>query len=119
MNDANCRLDGCCIGGRSLSAVEVATAAPAVGLRSKLPLKLHEAPDPGAVGAKVRLDLGGELADGRQVNAEQLGASLQRRRNRPAQVRVVPGPHRTSVSNRCSVLTSGMLRTGFWVIHRR
>jgi hypothetical protein len=77
MNAANCRLDCCCcIGGRSLSAVEVATAAPAVGLRSKLPLKLHEVPDPGAVGAKVRLDLGGELADGRQVNAEQLGASL-------------------------------------------
>jgi hypothetical protein len=44
----------------------------------------------------------GQLAHGGQVDAEQLGASLQRRRDRPAQVRVVPGPHRTSASNTSS-----------------
>jgi hypothetical protein len=62
----------------------------AVCLGPELPLKLHQAPDPGAVGADVRLDLGGQLADGRQVDAEQLRAPLQRRRDRPAQVLVVP-----------------------------
>jgi hypothetical protein len=82
-----------CIGGQGLPAVEVATPAPAIRLGPQLPLKLHEAPDPGAVGAEVRLDLGGQLVDGGQVDAEQFGASLQRRRDRPAQVRVVPGPH--------------------------
>ena len=39
---------------------------------------------------------------GGQVDAEQLRAPLQRRRDRPAQVQVVPGPHRTSISNTSS-----------------
>jgi hypothetical protein len=60
--------------GRSLSAVEVTAPAPAVGLRPELPFELHEAPDPGAVGAEVWLDLGGQRADGGQVDAEQLRA---------------------------------------------
>jgi hypothetical protein len=46
--------------------------APAVGLGPKLALKLHEAPDPGAVGPDVGFDLDGHLADGGQVDAEQL-----------------------------------------------
>jgi hypothetical protein len=41
--------------------------------------------------------------DGGQVDAEQLGAAFQRRRDRPAQVRVVPGPDRPSVSNTSSM----------------
>jgi hypothetical protein len=45
------------IGSRDPSAVEVTAAAPAVGLGPELPLKLHPAPDPGVVGADVRLDL--------------------------------------------------------------
>jgi hypothetical protein len=81
------------------STVEVAASAPAVHLWAQLALELCQAPDPGAVGAEVGLDLGGQLADGGEVDAEQLRALLQRRRDRPAQVRVVPGPHRTSVSN--------------------
>jgi hypothetical protein len=81
------------LGSWGLSAVGVATPAPAIGLGPELPLKLHEAPDPGAVGADVRLDLSGQLADGGQVDAEQFRAPLQRRRDRPAQVWVMPGPH--------------------------
>ncbi len=72
----------------------MAASASLVGLGPELPLKLHEAPDPGAVGADIRLDLGGQLADGGQVDAEQLRAPLQRRRDRPAQVGLVPSPHR-------------------------
>jgi hypothetical protein len=64
------------IGGRRLSAVQVAAPAPAVGLGPELAFQLHEAPDADAVGAEVRLDRGGQLADGGQVDAEQLGASL-------------------------------------------
>jgi hypothetical protein len=56
------------------SAVEVAAPTPAVGLGPELPLKLHQAPDPGAVGADVRLDVDGRLTDGDQVDAEQLRA---------------------------------------------
>src|SRR5215212_9974921 len=74
------------LGGRSPSAVEVAPAAAAVRLRPELALQLHQAPDPGAVGAEVRLDVGGQLVDGGQVDAEQLRAPLQRCRDRPAQV---------------------------------
>jgi hypothetical protein len=72
--------------------------------RAGAALKLHEAPDLGAVHADIGLDVGGQLADGGQVDAEQFSAVLQRCRNRPAQVRVVPGPHRSSVSNACSKL---------------
>jgi hypothetical protein len=86
----------------SLTAVDVAATAPAVRLRPELPLKLHQAPDPGAIGADVWLELGGQLADGSQVNAEQLCAPLQWRRDRPAQVRVLPSPHPDSLANKCS-----------------
>jgi hypothetical protein len=89
-------------GGQSLAAVQVAAPAPAVGLGPELPLKLHQAPDAGAVRAHIRLNRGGHLLDGGQVDAEQLGASLQWRRDRPAQARVVPGPHPTRVSNTSS-----------------
>jgi hypothetical protein len=84
------------------STVEVAASTPAVHLWAQLALQLHEAPDPGAVGADVRLDIGGQLADGGEVDAEQFRALRQRRRDRPAQIWVVPGPHRTSVSNASS-----------------
>src|SRR5215216_342867 len=87
------------IGSRDPSAVEVTAAAPAVCLWPELAFQLHQAPDPGAVGAEVRLDLGGQFADSGQVDAEQLRALLQRRRDRPTQVQVVPGPHRTRLSN--------------------
>jgi hypothetical protein len=87
------------VGGWDLSAVEVAAPAPAIRLGPELPLKLHEAPDPGAIGADIRLDVGGQLAHGSEVDAEQLRAPLQRRRDRPAQVRVVPSPHPNRLSN--------------------
>ena len=93
------------------SAVEEAASPPAVQLRSKLALQLHQAPDPGAVSTGVRLDVGGRRADGGQVDAEQLRAPRQRRRDRPAQVRVVPSPHRHRLSNWCSSRTSEMLPT--------
>jgi hypothetical protein len=76
------------------STVEVAASPPAIRLGPELAFQLHQAPDPGAVGADVGLDLSGGLADGGQVDAEQLRARLQRRRDRPAQVWVVPSPHR-------------------------
>jgi hypothetical protein len=47
------------IGSRDPSAVEITAPTPAVRLGPELPLKLHQAPDPGAVGADVRLNLGG------------------------------------------------------------
>jgi hypothetical protein len=81
------------------STVEVAASPPAVCRWSELPVKLHQAPDPGAVGAEVGLDVGGRRPDGGEVDVEQLRAPLQRRRDRPAQVWVVPSPHRTRVSN--------------------
>jgi hypothetical protein len=80
------------------STVEVATSPPAVGLGPELALQLHQAPDPG-VGTEVGLDVGRRLTDDRQVDAEQFRAPLQRRRDRPAQVRVVPSPLRNRVSN--------------------
>jgi hypothetical protein len=58
------------------STVEVAAPSPAVGLGPELSLKQGQAPDPGAVGAAVGLDLGGGLAEAGQVDAEQLGAAL-------------------------------------------
>jgi hypothetical protein len=87
--------------GQGLSAVQVAAPAPAVRLGPELALKLHEAPDLGAVGAPVGLDAGGQFADGGQVDGKQLRALLQRSRNRPTQIRVVPSPHGSSVSNMC------------------
>ena len=61
---------GLCVGGRDPSTVEVAAPSPAVGLGPELPFKLHQAPDPRAVGAEVGLDLGGRLAEAGQVDAE-------------------------------------------------
>ena len=89
-----------CVAGPGPSAVEVAASAPAVRLGLELALKLHQAPDSGAVGTDVRLDVGGQLADGGQVDAEQLRAPLQRRRDRPAQVGLVPSPHRGRLPER-------------------
>jgi hypothetical protein len=78
---------------QGLPAVEVPAPAPPIRLGPELALKLHEAPDLGAVRVDVGLDVGGQLADRGQVDAEQLRALLQRCRDRPAQVRVMPGPH--------------------------
>ena len=89
------------------AAVDVATPPPAVRLRPQLPLQQHQAPDLGAIRPDVRLDAGGHLADCGHVDAEQLRAAVERRRNRPAQVRVVPGPHRCSVSNKRSRIELG------------
>jgi hypothetical protein len=86
-----------CVGGPGSSAVKVAAPAAAVRLGLELALKLHQAPDLSAVGTDVRLDLGGQLSGGGQVDAEQLRAALQRRRDRPAQVGLVPSPHRGRV----------------------
>jgi hypothetical protein len=82
-------------GGPNSSMVEVAAAPPAVRLRPELAFQLHQAPDPDAVGAEAGLHVGARLLDGGQVDAEQLRALLQRRRDRPAQVRVVPSPTET------------------------
>jgi hypothetical protein len=41
----------------------------AVRLGPELAFQLHKAPDPGAVGAEVGLDVGGRLTDGGQVDA--------------------------------------------------
>jgi hypothetical protein len=86
------------------STVEVASSPLTVCLGPELAFQLHQAPDPRAVGAEVGLDVGGRLTDGGQVDAEQLRAPLQRRRDRPAQVEAVPGPHRTRLSNTSSKL---------------
>src|SRR5829696_4893606 len=42
----------------------------------ELPLQLHKAPDPGAVGTEVGLDVGGRRLNGGHVDAEQLRAPL-------------------------------------------
>jgi hypothetical protein len=84
------------------SPVEVAAPARAVRLWPELPLQLHQAPDLDTVRAAVRFDADSELADGGQVDAEQLRALVERRRDRPTQLRVVPSPHRDSVSNTSS-----------------
>ncbi len=69
-----------------------ARAARAKRLRAELALELHEAPDLGAVRTDVGLHVGGGLADGGQVDAEQLRAAVERGRDRPAEVGVVPFP---------------------------
>src|SRR5215211_6320261 len=81
------------------SAVEVASAPPAVRLGPELALQLRQAPDLGPVGAAAGLNVGGRLATRGQVDGEQLRAPLQRRRDRPAHVRVMPGAQRDSLSN--------------------
>jgi hypothetical protein len=52
------------------STVEVATSPAAVHLWAEQPLELHQAPDSGAVGADVGLDLGGCFVETDQVHAE-------------------------------------------------
>jgi hypothetical protein len=79
------------------STVEVAAPPSAVGLGPELAFQLHQAPDPGAVGAEVGLEVGGRRTDGGQVDAEQFRAALQRRRDRPAQVWVVPSPPKQAI----------------------
>jgi hypothetical protein len=81
------------IGGRSPATVDIPAPPPTERLGPQLPLKQHEAPHLGAVGTDVGLDVGSHLTDGGQVDAEQLRAPLQWRRDRPTQVRVVPCPH--------------------------
>jgi hypothetical protein len=86
------------------STVEIAASPPAVRPWPELAFQLHQAPDPGAVGTEVGLDVGGRRAGGSQVDAKQLRTPLQRRRDRPVQIRVVPGPHPTRLSNACSII---------------
>jgi hypothetical protein len=64
---------------------------------------MHEAPDLDAVDRQVGLDLGGQQADDAQVDAQQLHALLQQCRDRPAQSRVVPGPHSAMTPNQQAV----------------
>jgi hypothetical protein len=68
------------------SPVEISAPAPSVRLGPELAFQLHQAPDPGAVGAEVGLDVRGRRTDGGQVDAKQLRAPLQWRRDRPAQI---------------------------------
>jgi hypothetical protein len=42
-----------------------------------VPLELHEAPDLGPVHPNVGFDVGGDLVDGGEIHAEELGAALQ------------------------------------------
>ena len=94
----------CLAGGatRRSSTVEVAASPPTVRLGSEQAFQLHQAPDPGAVGTEVGRNVRGHLANGGHVDTEQLCAPFQRRCDRPAQVQVVPSPHRGRVSNACS-----------------
>jgi hypothetical protein len=71
---------------RSGSDADHDALVPAIRLWPELELQLHQAPDPGAVGAEVGLDVGGRLLDRGQVDTQQLRAPLQRRRDRPARV---------------------------------
>jgi len=52
------------------STVKVAAPAAAIHLGPELAFQLHQAPDLGAVHADVGLDVGSQLADGGQVDAE-------------------------------------------------
>ena len=74
---------------------DIATSDPAVGLGPELALELHEAPNLGPVDPDIGLDVGGRLTDGGQVDAEEFGAPLQRRGDRPRVGRVIrfPRPH--------------------------
>jgi hypothetical protein len=74
---------------------DVAAPDPAAGLGAGLALELHEAPDLGPIDPDIGLDVGGRSGDGGQVDAEEFGAALQRRGDRPSIGWVVrfPGPH--------------------------
>ena len=74
------------------STVEVAAGAPAVLLGAQLTLQLRQAPDPGAVGAEVGLHLGGESWTVARSTPSSWAHCLQRGRDRPAHVHVVPMP---------------------------
>src|SRR5215218_4000441 len=63
------------------ATVEVPASPPAVCLGPELAFQLHQAPDPGAVGAEVGLDIDGRLPESGQVDAEQLRAPFERRRD--------------------------------------
>jgi hypothetical protein len=76
--------------------VDIAASPSAERLGAQLPLKLHEAPGLGVVRADVGLDVGSHVANAGQVDAEQLRALVQRRRDGPARVGVVPSPHSSS-----------------------
>jgi hypothetical protein len=90
------------------SAVEVAAAPPAVCLGSELAFQLHQAPDPGAVGAEVGLDVGGRLVDGGQVDAEQLRAPLQwRLLSRPTARTVSSSLYFSLLGSRLGLLEDG------------
>jgi hypothetical protein len=99
------------MGGRSLAPVEVPARSRRYASGPELAVELHQAPDLGAVRADVGRDVVGRLLDGGEVDAEQLGALLQRRRDRPAQGRVVPGPHRTKGIEHRFESGSGRLRS--------
>jgi len=64
---------------RGAAAGDIPAADPAVGVGPQLPLQLHQAPDLGPVDPNIGLDVRGRLLDGGELDAEQLGASLQRR----------------------------------------
>ena len=66
------------------STADVAAPHAPVCLGTKAPLQLHEAPDLAAVDPEVRLDVGRCPLDGGEVDAEQLRAPFQRRRDRSA-----------------------------------
>ena len=86
------------------ACIGLAVRGPAVHLRAQLALQLRQAPDPGAVGAEVGLDLGGQFVDGGEVNAEQLracssGAAIGRPTSTSFQVPTEPA-YRTQVRDR-------------------
>ena len=60
----------CVRAGGSPSAVQVAAPPPAEALWPELPLQKYQALDLRAVRANVGFDVGGQLADGGQVDAE-------------------------------------------------
>ncbi len=82
------------VGGSDPATGDIAAPDPAVGLGAELALELHKAPNLGPVDSHIGLDVGGRLTDGGQVDAEEFGALLQRRGDRPRGRRVrFPSPH--------------------------
>jgi hypothetical protein len=82
------------VGGSDPATGDIAAPDPAVGLGAELALELHKAPNLGPVDSDIGLDVRGRLTDGGQVDAEEFGALLQRRGDRPRVGRVrFPSPH--------------------------
>jgi hypothetical protein len=81
--------------GRRSSPADVATPYSPVCLRPESPLQLHQRPDLGAVDSDVGLHMCRCPRNCGQIDAEQLGALLQWRGDRPGVGRVVrfPSPH--------------------------